>query len=204
MPMISLDRLDAHPGNANRMPPALFDTLCAHLRDAGDYPPLIVRVHPDDASRYQVLDGHHRVKALRALGHRDARCEVWVADERRAAMLLLTLNRLQGVDDPSKRGALVRALAADRDLAALARLLPEDAERLRTLMAASDPPPPPIAPPAVSSMPHAVTFFLTGPQRTRLMRRLREVARDRSAALVALLRLDASTHDIADLESIHT
>ena len=72
----------------------------------------------------------------------------------------------------------------------LTRHLPDDAASIRKLIELNDPPPAPVRPPEVETMPHAVTFFLTGAQRRSLFGRLRSVARDRSEALVRLLRLD--------------
>src|SRR5262245_40077038 len=111
MPMIALDQLDDHPENANRMTPDALAKLRLHISRTGNYPPLIVRRSPACADRHQILDGHHRAKALRELGHTSAQCAVWdVQDDRRAAMLLLTLNRLHGEDDPRRRGTLLAKL----------------------------------------------------------------------------------------------
>lgn len=190
MPDIPLDALDEHPGNANRMSKALLGKLVAHLRDSGNYPPLIVRPHPAQAGRYQILDGHHRAKALRLAGCADARCEIWDVDDHRADVLLLTLNRLRGEDDPYRRGALLQRVARTMDIKALASCVPEDAKRIRKLIEATSPPASPAPPPQPATMPHALTFFLTAGQRARLCERLRPIARDRSEALVRLLGLD--------------
>jgi ParB-like chromosome segregation protein Spo0J len=199
MKTIALDDLASHPENANRMPGELLIKLIEHIRRSGQYPPLIVRPHPsgglvgdsgrDRRVRYQVLDGHHRLEALRRLGYVEARCDVWDVDDERARLLLLTLNRLEGRDDPERRGALLRRLAEDMDAKELAHLVPDDAAAIEKLVRLTDPPPPPAPPPEVEMMPHAVTFFLTSPQRRSLFARLSNVARDRSEALVQLLQL---------------
>ena len=93
--MISIALLHPHPENANSMPPKLLDKLARHIERSGDYPAIIVRAHPAIADAYEILDGHHRVQALRQLGAAEARCDVWQADDERARLLLLTLNRLQ-------------------------------------------------------------------------------------------------------------
>lgn len=195
MPLLALASLDAHPANANRMAAGLFAKLKLHLERSGEYPPLIVRRHPARSDRFEILDGHHRARALRELGYEEARCEIWeVDDDSRAALLLLTLNRLHGEDDPYKRGLLMDVLAHSMDEESLANLLPDSAEQIRALIDLTRPPPPESAlakPPDLDQMPRAVTFFLTGPQHDRLTRTLRHVnAEDRSAALVKLLRLN--------------
>jgi ParB-like chromosome segregation protein Spo0J len=200
MNMIALDDLQSHPENANRMPEELLAKLVEHIRRSGQYPPLIVRPYPDgdgtsggaSGGKYQVLDGHHRLEALRRLGYVEARCDVWDVDDERARLLLLTLNRLEGRDDPERRGELLRKLAEEMDAKVLADLVPDDAAAIEKLMRLTDPPPPPAPPPDVEAMPHAVTFFLTGPQRRSLFARLSSVARDRSEALVRILQLDES------------
>ncbi len=190
MPQLALERLHAHPENANRMPVPLLAKLIDHIRDTGDYPPIIVRRHPDRPDHYQILDGYHRAEALRSIGGDCAHCEIWEADDDRARLLLLTLNRLQGDDDPQLRGSLLGKLAQSIELKELASLLPDDLQRIQKLIELNEPPPPPADPPEVENMPHAVTFFLNAPQRRRLLSRLRDAARDRSEALVKLLELD--------------
>lgn len=192
MPTIALDLLDDHPDNANRMGEELLAKLVAHIRDNGKYPPLIVRPHPQHAGRYQILDGHHRAKALHQLGRTEACCEIWDVDDGQTDLLLLTLNRLCGEDDPYRRGALLKRVATLCDLKELAAKLPEDVQRIRKLIETTLAPPSPLPPPDLASMPQAVTFFLTAPQRDRLFDRLKAVARDRSEALVALLELGST------------
>src|SRR5688500_8882295 len=124
---IELTQLRAHPLNSNVMPDDLLDKLAAQIQPTGMYPALIVRpsrvARPEsrvedghrtqDAGRetFQVLDGHHRWKALARLGHLTARCEVWDVDDAAALMFLATLNRLRGEDDPRRRASLLDQLA---------------------------------------------------------------------------------------------
>jgi len=189
MHTIPLTNLHPHPDNANRMTDEIRRKLTDHLRESGRYPPIIVRRHPQLHGQYQILDGHHRVLALRELGYTQAKCDVWDVDDRQAAMLLLTLNRLHGEDDPAKRGRLIKQLADEVDMKDLERRLPDSADRLRKLMSLADEAPPPAPPPRVDEMLHAVTFFLTGDQRRALYRRLDAVDPDRSTALMNALDL---------------
>lgn len=189
MQRIDLDLLDGHPENANVMGAEALEKLAAHIGKSGQYPPLIVRAHPERVGRYQLLDGHHRAKALRQLGYRDAECVVWAVDDEQAMMLLLTLNRLHGEDDPRRRGALLKRLAESQELEALAAQLPDDLERMSRLIALVEPPPMPAEPREVDDMPHAVTFFLSGAQRRALFARLDAVGGERSAALMELVGL---------------
>jgi ParB-like chromosome segregation protein Spo0J len=111
------------------------EKLKAHIKRTGRYPYLIVRPHPDQPDKYQVLDGHHRVAVLQELGHVEARCDVWEVDDREANLLLATLNRLEGQDVPIRRAQLVHELLGDMSLSDLAGLLPETDGQLEELHA---------------------------------------------------------------------
>src|SRR3989441_13032539 len=133
--MIALDDLVTHPLNSNVMTPELRAKLTAHIRRTGRYPFLVVRPHPEQDGKYQVLDGHHRVAVLRDLGHTEARCDVWEVDDREAKLLLATLNRLQGQDQPLRRAELVHEILSEMNLAELAGLLPETDKMVEELHA---------------------------------------------------------------------
>ena len=68
--LVPLDDLVAHPLNSNVMSEDLQAKLRTHIKRTGRYPFLVVRPHPDEPGKFQVLDGHHRVAILRELGHR--------------------------------------------------------------------------------------------------------------------------------------
>ena len=54
--MVPLDDLLPHPLNSNVMPEDLRAKLKAHIKRTGRYPFLVVRPHPDEPGKYQVLD----------------------------------------------------------------------------------------------------------------------------------------------------
>ena len=66
-----------HPDNANRMSKVKFKKLISHLDATGQYEPLVVRKHPHKNNHYQLLNGHHRLRALRQLRHTRADCVVF-------------------------------------------------------------------------------------------------------------------------------
>ncbi|MEM6391175.1 MAG: ParB/RepB/Spo0J family partition protein [Planctomycetota bacterium] len=188
---IALDRLEAHPENANRMPADRFEKLVGHLERTDRYPPVIVRElagSGDGETRYQMLDGHHRVEALRRLGRGFARCVVWDVDDEEALLLLATLNRLAGDDDPVKRSALVARLRETVGEEALAARLPETKERLRALLKVHRAVPVPVAAKPMADQPVAVTFFLLPDQSRAVEAALRRTAKavggGREAALM--------------------
>lgn len=170
--MVELSRLEAHPANSNTMPDKAYAKLKAHLEQSDRYPPLIVRALPPapdaetgegvahEVERYQLLDGHHRAKALRELGKTAARCDVWDVDEDEALVLLATLNRLRGRDDPRKRAALLDELGRRFDRKALLTRLPETPEKLKRFEDMHGVGPRLRAPQRLADMPVAVHFFL--------------------------------------------
>jgi ParB-like chromosome segregation protein Spo0J len=121
-----------HPLNANVMPDDLKDKLRAHIKRTGNYPHVIVR---PQGGKYQVLDGHHRLQILEDLGHHEARCDVWDVDDREAKLLLATLNRLEGQDQPIRRAQLIHELLGEMSLGDLGGLLPETEKMIEELHA---------------------------------------------------------------------
>lgn len=190
---IPLTHLISRPDNANVMPPDAFEKLVAHIGRTGNYPPVIVRPslpHPD---HYEILDGHHRARALQQLNFTSVDCIIWNnVDDDEALILLTTLNRLHGSDDLTKRASLVKQLADRFGRQQLAALLPDTSKALDQLLRMSTPPPPPAPAPQLATMPEAVTIFLTVKQKERLDDTLAQFKGSRSHRLVQLLNLNES------------
>ncbi len=182
--MVSLDDLVAHPLNSNVMPEEYQSKLKAHIKRTGHYPFLVVRPHPEEAGKYQVLDGHHRVAILRDLGHREARCDVWEVDGREAKLLLATLNRLQGQDQPIRRAQLLHELLGEMSVDDLAGLLPETDKQIEELHSLLEFPADEIAAlleeeaeQAEKVLPRVLTFVVT-PDQEQLIEQAVELASD--------------------------
>ena len=133
--MVPLEHLRPHPLNSNVLPDDLKEKLKAHIKRTGRYPFLVVRPHPQETGKFQVLDGHHRVDVLRELGHTEARCDVWEVNDREAKLLLATLNRLEGQDAPIRRADLIHALLGEMSVKDLGGLLPETDKQIEELHA---------------------------------------------------------------------
>jgi hypothetical protein len=112
--------------------------LAENIAREDNYPPLVVRPHPTEAGSFQVLDGHQRRRILQRLGHERATCYVWPCDDETALLLLATLNRLEGQDDPRLRAELLRRLSELSSPDELALLLPDDASSIRASIALLD------------------------------------------------------------------
>lgn len=132
------DHLLPHPANSNVMPESFLETLARNIELEKDYEPIVVRPHPTLPGYYQIIAGEQRYLVLGPLGHQEVLCYLWPCDDATALLLLATLNRLEGQDDPLKRAELLAQLAALAPIEQLAQLLPEDAGQIQRMLALLD------------------------------------------------------------------
>jgi ParB/RepB/Spo0J family partition protein len=130
---ISLDRLIPHPDNPNRMSKGNFSKLVRNIERTSLYEPLIVRRQPGQGEYFQIINGHHRLEALKKLGYAAADCVVWDIDDEQVDVLLATLNRLCGSDILDKKLILLRRLNEKTLAQELARLLPLTGKQIERL-----------------------------------------------------------------------
>jgi len=135
MPLISIKNLYPDPRNANHCDETVMAKLQRSIAQSGFYQSLTVRPHPTVPYGYILVDGHHRLKVLEALGHTEVECQVQEMSEEAAGLLLLTLNRLRGEDQPRKRAELMESLLPVWDISTLAELLPESPAEIEGLLA---------------------------------------------------------------------
>ena len=182
---IRLADLIDRPDRATVQPPRVRRTLAEQIARHGCYPPLIVRRHPSEAGKYEILDGHHRAEILRRLGHTSARCEVWPVGEDDAELAAATLNPLRGRQDARRAAARARRLVRHygRDAAAARLGLTPRALRQRLLAGRR---PRRREPPALDL--HAVVFHLPWADLDRLEQTLRAVGAGTLPRGQALLR----------------
>jgi ParB-like chromosome segregation protein Spo0J len=156
---IPIDKLTAHPGNPNRMSKRNFVRLVRNIERTGRYEPLVVR---RQGGCFQIINGHHRCRALKQLGYETADAIVWDVDDAEADILLSTLNRLGGSNVLEKKLALLERLNRKMHACEMAKLLPftrSQIERLKNLKV-------PSAPARISAKSFAVpmVFFLSAEQ----------------------------------------
>lgn len=130
---VALSSLLPHPLNSNRMDPDTFTKLRRHIEKSGRYEPLTVRPHPLEAGKFEVVNGHHRMKALQSLGHDTGVCNVWELDDDQTHLYLATLNRLSGNDVPERRAILLDELLEHHELSELIALLPDPEGDLKAI-----------------------------------------------------------------------
>lgn len=80
-----------------------------------------------------MINGHNRLRVLRALKYEIVSCVVWNIDDDQARLYLATLNRLSGTDVPERRTTLLENLFGTFDSAELSLLLPENEKQIEAL-----------------------------------------------------------------------
>ena len=148
---IALGRLVAHPDNPNRMSESKFAKLLRNIKRTGRYEPLVVRPCPKKSCRscakrnpnelgkscFQIINGHHRWRALKELDYKTAEAIVWDLNDQDTDIMLATLNRLGGSDVLDKKMELLKRLnqAAFRgQTTELAKLLPQTSNQIKRLL----------------------------------------------------------------------
>ena len=131
---VPLDRLTGHPDNPNRQSKSTFIKLVRNIGQTGKYEPLVVRPHPQRSGHFQIINGHHRYKALEKLGYKQADVVIWDIDDRQADILLATLNRLCGSDVLDKKITLLKRLSERLAASELSKLLPQTRSQIERLI----------------------------------------------------------------------
>jgi ParB/RepB/Spo0J family partition protein len=190
---IQLNKLVAHPGNPNRQSKVNFAKLVRNIERTGKYEPLIVRRHPKRKGYFQVINGHHRCKALEQLGYKQANVIVWDVDDEQTDILLATLNRLGGSDELSKKLVLLRRLNENFKTRELSKLLPQTSRQIEQLVNLHVPA---VPAPATGNFLNPLVFFVTDGQK-RIIEDAMSLAEDkndkpkavrRAAALVRIVQ----------------
>jgi len=70
--------------------------LADDIEKNGQQKPIICRVHPEKSNVYQVIDGEHRVRAVKKLGRSLIRAEVKALSDEEALYLAMRINELHG------------------------------------------------------------------------------------------------------------
>lgn len=130
---IPIELLIEHPENSNYIDPLTSQKLRHHIECTGRYEPLIVRPHPSENGKYQVINGHNRLRTLKTLKYKTANCLVWYVDDNQTRLYLATLNRLSGTDTPERRAMLIENLLGSFSKDELSSMLPENENQIEEL-----------------------------------------------------------------------
>lgn len=130
---LPLDVLIPNLQNTNRMSRMFAKKLRHNIEQLGLYETITVRPHPSLNDRFEVLNGHARINALRNIGFDSVRCDVWNVDDSHAQLFLAILNKLRGSDVPELRMDLLYKLLEKQPKEDLAAHIPETASYLGKL-----------------------------------------------------------------------
>ena len=187
---LPIRKLHPHPCNANRMSKAKFAKLIRHIKRTGHYEPVVVRRHPSKENAYQILNGHHRVRAMKQLEHSRIDCVVFDADDEQARIYLLSLNRLAGRDNVYRKAKLIEQLCRSHSSRDLAKLLGDSKTAIEKLNALSQNQP---LSKATDEKPFLLpmTFFVTEPQHALIAKAFDRVAQRDGNSPRSQQRIDA-------------
>jgi ParB/RepB/Spo0J family partition protein len=184
---IQLNKLVAHPDNPNKQSKINFAKLVRNIEMTGKYEPLVVRPHPKRKGYFQLINGHHRCKALEQLGYKKANVIVWDVDDKQTDILLATLNRLGGNDELNKKLTLLKRLNETFKTKELGRLLPQTSKQIEQLMNLKVP----MAPAAnTGNFLNPLVFFVTDEQK-RIIEEALSSAEDENDRPKAVRRAEA-------------
>jgi ParB family chromosome partitioning protein len=127
---MAIDKLVPHPDSPNRMGKGNFAKLIRNIERTARYEPLVIRPKDDG---FQIINGHHRWRALRELGYKTVDAVIWDIDDADTDILLATLNRLGGSNVLEKKLALLGRLNERTEARDLAKRLPHSAKQIRRL-----------------------------------------------------------------------
>ena len=173
---IELDRLKAHPDNPNEMGKADFAKLVENIKRTGLYEPAIVRPSVAEAGCFELINGHHRCRALKQLGEETVNCIVWDVGDDQVDIFLSTLNRLGGKDNVSKKARLLKRLNEKLSSKDISKLLPMSKiaiEKLRDFSLPDEP----VRIDTAQAL-NCITFFLNAEQKRHLDSALKAASKD--------------------------
>lgn len=127
---IALNLLVSHPQRLQRAAEKVLYKLKRQIEASGCYEPIVVRPHPSQTGKFEIINGHSRVMVLKALGRRSALCVIWDLEDMSAELALATVNSLAGAEIPERRAALLAGLLSRFSESELEDLLPENKKKL--------------------------------------------------------------------------
>ena len=151
-----------------------------------------MRPCPGKVGAFQIINGHHRCRALAQLGYETADCIVWDIDDEQTGILLATLNRLGGSDQLSKKLKLLKQLKNKLLTGELAKLLPQTAKQIERLINLKKPNAP--AKMNAKCFANPLVFFVNDAQQQQIERALSLIENPKTKMTKAEKRAAALTH----------
>lgn len=108
--VVNVDDVEPNPWNPNHQSEFMYDREKRSILEFGFVDDVIVRSGNEDGplKSLQIIDGEHRHKAMRDLGHKSISVkDLGTVPDLKAKALTQMLNRLHGEDDKQKRADLI-------------------------------------------------------------------------------------------------
>jgi ParB/RepB/Spo0J family partition protein len=140
LPMIVLpiDLPEDNPENPNEMSPEFFEKEKESIKTYGMIDPPAVRELPD--GRFMIVDGHHRRRAAKELGHETITCvDLSRMSDHDARKFMLIANELRGRAEPVKLAEVVATLTAAEPIENLISTLPFSAQEIESMVKSIEP-----------------------------------------------------------------
>ena len=130
---LPIDVFIPHPKNSNRISKMFSKKLRYNIQQIGLYETITVRPHPSEKYKFEILNGHARLEALRSIGKNTVKCDIWDVNETKAHLFLAILNKLRGSDVPELRMNLLFDLLEQYTVEELVSHVPETSSYLKKL-----------------------------------------------------------------------
>lgn len=136
---VSIALIHRNPWNPNVQQEPEFEAVKSGLEAYGQVAPLVVRTHPTKEGHYELIDGEHRLRAMRELGTRY--CDIYdlgFVPDSKAKKLTVVLSEARGANDALKLGALFKDLMNELDNDELLAGLPQGMGDIEDLVKLAD------------------------------------------------------------------
>lgn len=109
---VAISSIVENSWNPNRVPDEMMRALEESIVEYGFVQPLVVR---PKGEAFEVIDGAHRLRALKKIGFREIECVIVDDTDEDAKMRTVLMDRLRGSFDHEKLAELVASLEADEE-----------------------------------------------------------------------------------------
>jgi len=99
---IDINSIVPNTWNPNVVDEKTQRTLMEDIKRDGFTQPIIVRAHPTEEGKYEIIDGEHRWQALKELAWTEVECIVETKNDAEAMIRTITMNKLRGEFDSLK------------------------------------------------------------------------------------------------------
>ena len=133
--VIPVTKIHPNPWNPNVQNETEFEAVLSGLKTYGQVAPLVCRNHPTKDGHFEVVDGEHRLRAIKET--QTESCDVYdlgIISDTRAKKLTIMLSEARGSNDAIKLGMVLDDLMKQLDEDELLAGLPQDLGEVQDLI----------------------------------------------------------------------